>query len=65
MRDISNDSKIIDDLGGPAVLCEKLGYSKEKGGVQRISNWKRRGIPASVILQNQQIFLVGKSSTQE
>lgn len=50
------DSKLIDDLGGPTVLACKLGYDKKKGGVQRVSNWRYRGIPAAVILNNRHIF---------
>ncbi|SDR37319.1 hypothetical protein SAMN05443245_5210 [Paraburkholderia fungorum] len=51
------DSKIIDDLGGPSKLAELLGYDKTSGGVQRIQNWKRRGIPSSVKIARPDLFM--------
>ncbi|MBY0474198.1 MAG: helix-turn-helix domain-containing protein [Nitrosomonas sp.] len=65
MKNNNHHSKLIDDLGGPTVLAEKLGYDKKNGGVQRVSNWRYRGIPAAVILKNQHIFsLTGNSNDQ-
>jgi hypothetical protein len=54
--DLHPDSKIIDDLGGPAKLAEMLGYDKS-GGVQRIQNWKTRGIPSSVKVARPDLFM--------
>jgi hypothetical protein len=51
------DARLIDQLGGPAKLAEQLGYDKASGGVQRIQNWKKRGIPASVKLAHPDLFL--------
>ena len=51
------DSKIIDDLGGPSKLSELLGYDKTHGGVQRIQNWKKRGIPSSVKISHPELFM--------
>ena len=50
------DSELIDSLGGPARLAVELGYEKA-GGVQRVQNWKVRGIPARVKLQRPDLFL--------
>ena len=50
------DKARIDDLGGPAVLAEKLGYDKKIGGVQRVNNWRTRGIPPRVLLEHREIF---------
>lgn len=50
------DAKLIDDLGGPSALAERLGYSKS-GGPQRVQNWKTRGIPAQVKIDFPDIFL--------
>jgi hypothetical protein len=55
--DIAADAQIIEHLGGPAKLAELLGYDKAAGGVQRIQNWKTRGIPASVKLAHPELFL--------
>lgn len=55
--DLHPDSKIIDDLGGPTKLAEKLGYDKAAGGVQRIQNWRTRGIPAGVKVQYPELFM--------
>jgi len=53
----NNDRALIAELGGPAKLAEMLRYPKH-GGVQRVSNWTRRGIPAAIKLEYQQIFLI-------
>jgi len=50
------DSKLIDDLGGPAKVAELLGFSKVDGGVQRVHNWRTRGIPSKVKLEHPEIF---------
>jgi hypothetical protein len=47
--------EVIDRLGGSAKVAELLGYEKH-GGVQRVQNWKERGIPASVLLDHPTIF---------
>lgn len=52
-----NDSELIDALGGPAKLAERLGYVPSAGGVQRVHNWRRRGIPAAVKVQHPDLFL--------
>jgi len=61
--DIAADAQIIEDLGGPAKLAELLGYDKA-GGVQRIQNWKTRGIPASVKLDHPELFLTDLLETR-
>lgn len=50
-----SDSDLIDALGGPARVASQLGWSGP-GVVQRISNWKRRGIPFRVKLEHQMLF---------
>jgi hypothetical protein len=52
---IDHDKALIDSLGGPAKLAEKLGY--DKGGVQRVQNWTTRGIPPAVKLERPDLFL--------
>lgn len=54
---IEADRATIERLGGAAKLAELLGYDKSAGGVQRIQNWKNRGIPAEVKLQRPDLFL--------
>lgn len=50
------DRELIERLGGPAKVAELLGFDK-KGGIQRVHNWKERGIPAAVKLAHPEIFL--------
>lgn len=50
-----DDEKLILKLGGVANLAEMLGYPK-KGGVQRVDNWRRRGIPLKVRVEHPEIF---------
>lgn len=56
MSKIKRDAKLIDDLGGPAIVADLLGYDKSKGGVQRVYNWKSRGIPSRVLLNHSCVF---------
>lgn len=51
-----NDAELIDSLGGPARVAELLNLEKA-GGVQRVHNWKARGIPARVRLERPDLFL--------
>lgn len=57
-HELHADAALIDALGGPSKLAELLGYDKSRGGVQRIQNWKKRGIPPSVKLAYPDLFLV-------
>lgn len=47
----SSDSDLIESLGGSAKVAARLGCS-----VQRVQNWKVRGIPAQVRLDHQDVF---------
>lgn len=51
-----NDADLIKSLGGPVAVCELLGIEKYPG-VQRVTNWIKRGIPASVKVQYPEIFM--------
>lgn len=53
---MSDDKKLITDLGGPTKVAELLGYEK-RGGVQRVHNWMSRGIPPKVKLERPDLFL--------
>jgi len=57
-NDCMSDAELIDKLGGPARVCELLGLVKSRG-VQRVHNWKSRGIPAEVKLSRPDLFLPG------
>jgi len=48
--------QVIDSLGGPTKVAELLGIAHEQGAIQRVSNWKRRGIPPRVILEHPDVF---------
>jgi len=48
-------AQTIDKLGGPKKVAELLGITVP-GAIQRVSNWKRRGIPPAVLLQHHRIF---------
>lgn len=50
------DWALIIDLGGPAKVARLLGY-ESRGGIQRVQNWRYRGIPADVKLAFPEIFL--------
>jgi hypothetical protein len=42
-------------LGGSTKVAEMLGF-KGVNGARRINNWKKRGIPAQVKLDNPKLF---------
>lgn len=50
------DWQLVERLGGASEVARLLGYP-EKGGAQRVHNWKYRGIPAEVKLQRPDLFL--------
>jgi hypothetical protein len=54
---IDKDRARILELGGPVAVCERLGYDKANGGVQRVQNWMTRGIPAQVKIDHPDLFL--------
>jgi hypothetical protein len=51
-----SDSDLIERLGGSSALAKRLGYPLA-GGVQRVQNWKRRGIPPRVKIEWPELFL--------
>ena len=51
-----SDKDLIESLGGPAAVAEKLGYDRH-GGTQRVHNWTKRGIPAAVKLARPDLFM--------
>lgn len=51
-----SDWLLIEQLGGASEVARLLGYP-EKGGAQRVHNWKFRGIPADVKLKHPELFL--------
>lgn len=54
---MSADESLIKRLGGPAKVAQMLGYDKS-GGVQRVHNWCKRGIPARVKIQRPDLFML-------
>ena len=60
------DAELIDLHGGAAKLAERLGYAKDAGGVQRVHNWRSRGIPSRVKVEFPELFMgVGASDVGE
>lgn len=58
MENLDRDRALIDSLGGPAKLADLLNFDR-RGGVQRIQNWKARGIPSAVKVAYPHLFMVG------
>jgi hypothetical protein len=61
MRSVT-DSELIDLMGGPAKLAAVLGFDTKAGGVQRVYNWRARGIPAAVKLRHRETFLAAQTA---
>ncbi len=55
-EDIERDRRIIANHGGPAKFARLLGFD-DTGATQRVSNWLRRGIPASIKLAHIDLFI--------
>jgi len=53
--DLHPDAVLIEGLGGPTAVARALGYDLPKG-VQRVQNWKYRGIPPYTRLSRQDVF---------
>ena len=53
--DPSDDWELIQAIGGPAVVARLLGF-KLPHGIQRVHNWKKRGIPARILLDHPKVF---------
>lgn len=51
------DWALIESLGGPAKVVKLLELGE--GGIQRVQNWKYRGIPAQMKLDRPELFLPG------
>jgi hypothetical protein len=62
MSKYHEDADLIDRLGGPAALARALGFDS-RIGVQRVQNWKYRGIPEIERLRNPDVF--GPAPDQE
>jgi hypothetical protein len=63
--DMHSQTNIIDALGGPKKVAEMLGLSREPGAIQRVGNWKRRGIPAQVLIDNPAFLRKVRAVTRE
>lgn len=50
------DAALIDRLGGSAHVARLLGFDPKTGGVQRVQNWKTRGIPELIRLRRPDLF---------
>lgn len=48
----NESTELIDKAGGPSAFGKLLGIDEGEGWLQRVSNWKRRGIPSDVVLDH-------------
>ena len=59
-RDIEADKALIQTLGGPARVAERLNTT-----VQVVSNWKKRGIPWQVKVKHPEMFMAPKPVAEQ
>ena len=50
--DPEQTTALIACAGGDAAFARLLGIANRAGFKQRVNNWKRRGMPASVVLEH-------------
>jgi hypothetical protein len=43
---------MIAAAGGDSAFARIIGIAEDDGALQRVNNWKRRGIPAGVFLEH-------------
>ena len=48
-------AQLIDRLGGSKAVAQALALTTP-GSLQRVSNWKRRGIPELLMLKRPEVF---------
>lgn len=60
-----HDAELISHMGGATKLATRLGYDPEKGGIQRVQNWKKRGIPPLVERDNPWITRVRRALSRK
>lgn len=48
--DPKETERLIEAAGGDSKFAELLGIHQKPGYQQRVNNWKRRGMPAHVVL---------------
>ena len=48
----SETSALIDKAGGDAAFGRLLGIHESDGWLQRVNNWRRRGLPTAVQLEH-------------
>lgn len=68
MAQLHPDSELIETLGGAASLARQLNEAEgtpDKYDVQRVSNWKVRGIPAAVKLLHHDLLVVRASQSDD
>jgi len=57
MNTSNSDAELITQLGGPAKVAQLIGADTKRGGVQRVQNWRTRGIPAAVKVSFPHLFM--------
>jgi hypothetical protein len=50
--DANESAALIERAGGTKAFAELLGINTGEGWLQRVSNWRTRGIPSAVILEH-------------
>ncbi|WP_370682240.1 hypothetical protein [Comamonas sp. GB3 AK4-5] len=59
------DAELISHMGGATKLAVRLGYDLKEGGVQRVQNWKSRGIPPAVERDNPWITRIRRAVSRQ
>lgn len=54
--DKQESKRLIDGAGGVKAFAKLLGIDSEEWHLQRVTNWRTRGIPAAVILEHYDTF---------
>jgi hypothetical protein len=62
--DANETAQIINAAGGDVAFAKLIGIDGEPGHQQRVNNWKRRGMPAQVVLDHYPVIQRLRSEIQ-
>ncbi|MDB6104081.1 MAG: hypothetical protein JWO52_4080 [Gammaproteobacteria bacterium] len=54
--EIYETKALIDAAGGDTAFGKLLGIDSDEGFQQRVNNWRRRGMPSSVVLEHYEVI---------
>lgn len=64
VMDKDESARVIDAAGGDRPFGKLIGIDGIDGFVQRVNNWRRRGMPAQIVLEHYELIQELKAKAQ-